>query len=70
MAELTTDDLVPCDKVSIRPQLVNIKRKSLEMGYIIEQTDTSLHVLNAISSAFTSALAFAEMLVDRAQANK
>lgn len=67
MKELTADDLVSCDKVGIRPQLVNVKKKSLEMDYIIEQTPTSLHVLNAISPAFTSSLAFAEVLVDRHQ---
>jgi L-2-hydroxyglutarate oxidase LhgO len=66
MAELTADDLVACDKVGIRPQLVNVKKKSLEMDYIIEQTPNSLHVLNAISPAFTSSLAFAEWIVDQA----
>ena len=65
MAELRPDDLVACDKVGIRPQLVNTKKKSLEMDYIIEQTPHSLHVLNAISPAFTSSLAFAEWIVDR-----
>lgn len=68
MKELTADDLVSCDKVGIRPQLVNVKKKSLEMDYIIEQTPSSLHVLNAISPAFTSSLAFAEWIVDRAEA--
>lgn len=67
MKELTADDLVACDKVGIRPQLVNVKKKSLEMDYIIEQTPSSLHVLNAISPAFTSSLAFAEWIVDRAE---
>jgi L-2-hydroxyglutarate oxidase LhgO len=65
MAELNAHDLVPCDKVGIRPQLVNIRKKSLEMDYIIEQSPDSLHVLNAISPAFTSAFAFAEVVVDR-----
>jgi len=67
MAELRPDDLVACDKVGIRPQLVNTKKKSLEMDYIIEQTPHSLHVLNAISPAFTSSLAFAEWIVDKAE---
>lgn len=68
MAELTADDLIACDKVGIRPQLVNVRKKSLEMDYIIEQTPSSLHVLNAISPAFTSSLAFAEWIVDKAEA--
>lgn len=66
MAELTADDLIDCDKVGIRPQLVNVRKKLLEMDYIIEQTPDSLHVLNAISPAFTSSLAFAQWIVDQA----
>lgn len=67
MAELTPDDLVPCDKVGIRPQLINVKTRALEMDYIIEHGPDSLHVLNSISPAFTSSLAFAEWIVDRAE---
>jgi L-2-hydroxyglutarate oxidase LhgO len=64
MPELTFDDLVPSDKVGIRPQLINVREKRLEMDYVIEKSSDSLHVLNAISPAFTSSLAFAELLVD------
>ncbi len=63
--QLSSNDLALSHKVGIRPQLVNIKSKRLEMDYIIEQTTTSLHVLNAISPAFTASFAFAEMLADR-----
>ena len=45
---------------------VNIKAKKLEMDYIFERTENSVHVLNAISPAFTSSFAFAEMIVDKA----
>jgi (S)-2-hydroxyglutarate dehydrogenase len=58
-------DLIPADKVGIRPQLINIKQKKIEMDYIIEQDAYSMHVLNAISPAFTSAFSFAELLVNR-----
>lgn len=67
MAELTPNDLVPCDKVGIRPQLINVKTRALEMDYIIEQTPSVLHVLNAISPAFTSSLAFSEWIVDQVE---
>ena len=67
MPELNYDDLVPSDKVGIRPQLINVREKKLEMDYVIEKTTDSLHVLNAISPAFTSSLAFAEWIVDRAE---
>ena len=66
--ELNYDDLVPSDKVGIRPQLINVREKRLEMDYVIEKTANSLHVLNAISPAFTSSLAFADWIVGQAEA--
>ncbi len=65
MPSLTMNDMVPTKKAGIRPQLVNMKSGKLEMDYIFESTPDSLHVLNTISPAFTSAFAFAEMIVDR-----
>ncbi len=65
MRGLKSEDLVPSSKVGIRPQLVNVKTSSLEMDYIIEQTEDTLHVLNAISPAFTSSFAFSEWIVDQ-----
>ena len=67
MSDLRPEDLIPSDKVGIRPQLINTKTKSIEMDYIIEQTDSSLHILNSISPAFTSSFAFAEWIVDRSE---
>jgi (S)-2-hydroxyglutarate dehydrogenase len=52
--------------IGIRPQLVNVREKKLEMDYVIEKTSDSLHVLNTISPAFTSSLAFAEWIADQA----
>ena len=65
MRGLKSEDLIPSSKVGIRPQLVNVKTSSLEMDYIIEQTEDTLHVLNAISPAFTSSFAFSEWIVDQ-----
>jgi (S)-2-hydroxyglutarate dehydrogenase len=62
---LESRDLLRCNKVGIRPQLVNIREDRLEMDYIIETSESSTHVLNAISPAFTGAFAFAELIVDR-----
>src|SRR3989338_9192788 len=61
--ELQSDWLVNCSKVGIRPQLVNWKTKELVMDYVFEETDHSLHLLNAISPAFTSSMAIAEHIV-------
>lgn len=66
LPQLEAHDLVPTAKAGIRPQLINIKTKKLEMDYIFERTDNSVHVLNAISPAFTSSFAFAQMIVDKA----
>ena len=63
--ELRAEDLLPCNKVGIRPQLVNLKANRLEMDFVLEQTENSLHVLNSISPAFTSAFAFAQAIVDQ-----
>ncbi|MEO5340294.1 MAG: L-2-hydroxyglutarate oxidase [Magnetococcus sp. MYC-9] len=68
MPDLTDRDLVASDKVGIRPQLINRREKRLEMDYVIERSAHSLHVLNAISPAFTSSLAFAEWIVDQSHA--
>lgn len=62
---LTEDDLVQSNKVGIRPQLINIQSRNLEMDFVIEQTDNSLHVLNAISPAFTSSIVLAELIVEK-----
>ena len=58
-------NLIPSGKVGIRPQLMNLRYKKLEIDFIIEGTPSSMHVLNAISPAFTSAFTFSEMMVDR-----
>jgi L-2-hydroxyglutarate oxidase LhgO len=68
--ELNSNDLIQSNKVGIRPQLVNIKTKAIEMDYIIEQTENSTHILNSISPAFTSSFAFAEWIVDKAENNE
>lgn len=55
-------------KVGIRAQLMNLRQKKLEMDFVLEPGPHSMHVLNAISPAFTCAFAFAPFLV--AQMNR
>jgi len=62
---VASEDLIPSNKIGIRPQLVNTRDMRLEMDYIVEKTETSIHILNAISPAFTSAMAFAEFIVEQ-----
>jgi len=56
--------VMPTAKVGIRPQLVDIREGRLEMDFVLERGLHSIHVLNAISPAFTSAFAFAELVAD------
>jgi len=44
----------------IRAQLVDIKKQKLEMDFVLEGDDKSMHVLNAVSPAFTCAIPFSE----------
>ena len=49
----------------IRAQLLNIRDKKLEMDFVTEGDERSLHILNAVSPAFTSALPFADFACDK-----
>lgn len=44
----------------IRAQLVNTKKQKLEMDFVLEGDNKSMHVLNAVSPAFTCAIPFSE----------
>lgn len=48
----------------IRAQLVNIKNKKLEMDFVIEGDDRSMHILNAVSPGFTCSIPFSRHVVD------
>lgn len=61
--EIRADDLVPSEKMGIRAQVVHWPSKKLEMDFVLIKEDGNLHVLNAVSPAFTSSLAFAEHAV-------
>lgn len=62
---LEAQDLEPCAKAGIRPQLVNLRTWQLEMDFIIEDGPSSTHVLNAISPAFTGSMEFAKIVAQR-----
>lgn len=67
---LSRQDIGEFYKVGIRAQLMDVENGRLEMDFVIEAGENSLHVLNAISPAFTCAFAFAPYLVDRALKGK
>jgi (S)-2-hydroxyglutarate dehydrogenase len=49
----------------IRAQLVDLKKRKLEMDFVLEGDRFSMHVLNAVSPAFTCGLPFAEHVCER-----
>jgi (S)-2-hydroxyglutarate dehydrogenase len=48
----------------IRAQLLDITKRTLEMDFVLENDDRSMHVLNAVSPAFTCSLPFASYVCD------
>lgn len=62
---LRPEDVLPSAKVGIRPQLVDIRANALVTDFVLEAGERELHVLGAISPAFTSSMAFAPWLADR-----
>lgn len=55
-------------KPGIRAQLVDITQRKLEMDFVLEGDRRSMHVLNAVSPAFTCGLPFAEHVCERIRA--
>ena len=51
-------------KPGIRAQLLNTKTMMLEQDFVIESDNNSLHVLNAVSPAWTSSFPFARYIVE------
>lgn len=63
--DLNYSDIIPSSKVGIRPQVVDWERKELVMDFLVLKDSDSVHILNAISPAFTSAFPFAEFVVSK-----
>ncbi|MDF0677501.1 MAG: L-2-hydroxyglutarate oxidase [Nitrospira sp.] len=49
----------------IRAQLLDITKRKLEMDFVLEWDNRSMHVLNAVSPAFTCSLPFASYVCDQ-----
>lgn len=62
--ELQPNWLTKTSKAGIRPQLISLREKKLMMDFLVIKERHSLHILNAISPAFTSSLAFAKYVID------
>jgi L-2-hydroxyglutarate oxidase LhgO len=55
-------------KPGIRAQLFHKKERKMLMDFVLEGDADSLHILNAVSPAFTCALPFAEHVLDEVEA--
>lgn len=62
---LRYQDLIPCEKVGIRAQMLDTQKKELVSDFVVKNHKNQTHILNAISPAFTSSLPFARMVVDQ-----
>jgi (S)-2-hydroxyglutarate dehydrogenase len=52
----------------IRAQLLDVTKRKLEMDFVLEGDERSMHVLNAVSPAFTCSLPFADHVCERIEA--
>ncbi len=55
-------------KPGIRAQLLDIQKRKLEMDFVLEGDAQSMHVLNAVSPAFTCSVPFAGHVCERIKA--
>jgi len=60
MEGITPERYETWGKPGIRAQLLDTKKRKLEMDFVLEGDSRSMHVLNAVSPAFTCSLPFAE----------
>ncbi|NPA81042.1 MAG: hypothetical protein GXO31_00335 [Epsilonproteobacteria bacterium] len=66
-ALIKKDDLSSFDtwsKPGIRAQLLDKRDLKLVQDFVVEKRDNTIHVLNAVSPAFTSSIPFCEWIVD------
>jgi L-2-hydroxyglutarate oxidase LhgO len=63
--EINTQGFNQWSKPGIRAQLLNVKTNELVMDFVVEGDDSSIHVLNAVSPAFTGSMPFAKWVVER-----
>jgi L-2-hydroxyglutarate oxidase LhgO len=61
------ENYVRWGKPGIRAQLLDIEKKKLEMDFVIEGDNKSMHILNAVSPAFTCAIPFSQHVCQEIQ---
>jgi L-2-hydroxyglutarate oxidase len=61
---IRAEDYTEWGRPGIRAQLVDVKARKLVMDFLLEGDERSLHVLNAVSPAFTCSIPFARYVCD------
>jgi L-2-hydroxyglutarate oxidase LhgO len=62
--DVRVDDYRRWGRTGIRAQLLDTRTRKLEMDFVLEGDDRSLHVLNAVSPGWTCSIPFAAHVVD------
>ncbi|MFQ5646312.1 MAG: L-2-hydroxyglutarate oxidase [bacterium] len=62
--KLEPADIEESDKAGIRPQLLDWRRRELVMDFMVIKKGNTVHILNAVSPAFTCSIPFAEYVVN------
>ena len=62
--DVRVDDYRRWGRTGIRAQLLDTRTRKLEMDFVLEGDDRSLHVLNAVSPGWTCSIPFAAYVVD------
>ncbi|WP_454063079.1 L-2-hydroxyglutarate oxidase [Candidatus Nitrospira salsa] len=63
--DIVVEDYTRWGRPGIRAQLIDVKRGKLEMDFVIEGDDRSMHVLNAVSPGFTCAMPFSSYVCEK-----
>lgn len=61
-------DYLRWGRPGIRAQLLNVKKKKMEMDFVLQGDSGSFHVLNAVSPGFTCSIPFSEYVVEQISA--
>ncbi|MCF6147981.1 MAG: L-2-hydroxyglutarate oxidase [Candidatus Kuenenia sp.] len=67
--DMKKDNYKKWGKPGIRAQLLDIKEKKLVMDFVLESDDKSMHILNAVSPAFTCSLPFSHFVCGEIQSH-
>jgi L-2-hydroxyglutarate oxidase LhgO len=65
LAGVDHEDYTRWGRPGIRAQLLDLEQRTLVMDFVVEGDRHSLHVLNAVSPAWTCSMPFAAHVVDQ-----